>query len=276
MTPRAPRFPALAILAAIAAFAAAQPAVAEPRGDAPALVRVMIVGNFHMSNPGHDIHNVQVDDVLAAPRQAEIATVVAGLARFHPNKVMAEWPADIVATRYPQYLAGTLAPSHNEVVQLGFRLAKIAGAEGMYGVDVDGEFPYDAVETYAKAHGQQPLLDGLWADGDVITKTQTQLLKEKGIAATLRWLNDPANIARSADFYRTTLRVGDGDNQPGADLLTAWYHRNFRICANIIQRSKPGDRIVVFYGSGHALLLRQCVQETPGFALVEPNAFLPK
>ena len=264
----------LAGLAAVIALAAAPPALAEPAAPAP--VRVMIVGAFHMSNPGRDIHNVQVDDVLAAPRQAEIAKVVAGVARFHPNKVMAEWPADVVAARYPQYRAGTLAPSHNEVVQLGFRLAQVSGAEAMYGIDVDGEFPYDAVAAYAKAHGQQPLLDSLWAAGDVMTQTQTRLLKQDGIAATLRWLNDPATIARGNDFYRATLHVGDGDNQPGADLLTAWYRRNFRICANIIQRAKPGDRIVVLYGAGHAFLLRQCVQETPGFELVEANAYLPK
>ena len=264
----------IAALATAIALVFALPASADP--TAPAPVKVMIVADFHMSNPGHDIHNVQVDDVLAAPRQAEIAKVVADLARFHPNKVMAEWPADIVTPRYAQYRAGTLTPSHNEVVQLGFRLAKAAGAEGMYGVDVDGELPYDSVATFAKAHGQQALLDGLWAAGDLMTKTQTRLLKDEGVAATLRWLNDPANVARGYDFYRTTLRVGDGDTQPGADLLTAWYRRNFRICANIIQRSKPGDRVVVFYGSGHALLLRQCVLETPGFELVEPNTYLPK
>ncbi len=47
------------------------------------------------------------------------------------------------------------------------------------------------------------------------------------------------------------------------------------ICANLLQLSTPGDRIVVFYGSGHAFLLRQCVAETPGFRLVEPDAWLP-
>jgi Family of unknown function (DUF5694) len=40
--------------------------------------------------------------------------------------------------------------------------------------------------------------------------------------------------------------------------------------------AKPGDRIVVFYGAGHAYLLRQCVREVPGFELVEPNTYLPK
>jgi hypothetical protein len=32
---------------------------------------------------------------------------------------------------------------------------------------------------------------------------------------------------------------------------------------------------VVFFGSGHAYLLRQCVNETPGLKLVEANDYLP-
>src|SRR5512141_3216498 len=102
-------------------LAAAAPA------PAPAPVEVMIVGGFHMSNPGHDLHNVQVDDVLTAKRQAEIARIDRALGRFRPTVVAAEWPADLVAQRYPKYLDGSLAPSRNEVVQLGFRLAKASG-----------------------------------------------------------------------------------------------------------------------------------------------------
>ena len=100
-------------------------------------------------------------------------------------------------------------------------------------------------------------------------------MHEQGVAATLRYLNDPVRLRQDNSFYRQTLRIGAGTDQPGADLLTAWYRRNFLICANIVQNSHPGDRIVVFYGSGHAFLLRQCVAETPGFVLVEPNSYLP-
>ena len=31
---------------------------------------------------------------------------------------------------------------------------------------------------------------------------------------------------------RSMLRVGDGTEQPGVDLVTPWYRRNFLICAN--------------------------------------------
>jgi len=238
-------------------------------------ISVMVVGDFHMSNPGRDMHNVQVDDVLAPKRQAEIAAAVAALARFRPTEVDAEWPADLVAQRYDAYLKGTLPPSHNEVVQLGFRLAQASGA-AMHGVDVDGEFPYDAVEAYAKAHGGEDVLAGANAQVEHFVQEQDALMKTATVSQILRSLNGPAIAHDGNSFYRTMLKIGGGAEQPGADLLTAWYKRNFTICANIVQLAKPGDRIVIFYGSGHEFLLRQCVSEMPGYRLVEPNDYLPQ
>ena len=243
---------------------------------APPPIQVMIVGDFHMSNPGRDLHNVQVDDMLSPARQAQIVAVTDALARFKPTAVAAEWPADLAAQRYVDYRAGKLPPSHNEVVQLGFRLAATANLANFHGIDVDGDFPFEAVQTYAKAHGQGAWLDDAGAQVEAFVREQEGRLKTGTVSATLRWLNDPLLIARGNEFYRTTLHVGGGTEQPGADLLTAWYRRNFLICANIIQLAKPGDRIVVFYGSGHSFLLRQCIAETAGFQLVEPNDYLPK
>ena len=47
--------------------AAAQQAPA-PRAE------ILVLGTYHMANPGRDIFNTQADDVLAAKRQKEIAT----------------------------------------------------------------------------------------------------------------------------------------------------------------------------------------------------------
>jgi hypothetical protein len=186
-----------------------------------------------------------------------------------------ERPADIVDQRYPQYLKGTLAPSHNEVVQLGFRLAKTAGLKSVAGIDVDGEFPYEAVDAYAKAHGESDILTAAGADTEKFVKKQGDLLANGTVGGVLRFLNDPELIRNGNAFYRTTLWIGGGKDQPGADLLTQWYRRNFLICANLVQRAKRGDHVVVFYGSGHSFLLRQCVNEMPGYRLVEANGYLP-
>jgi hypothetical protein len=257
-----------------AALLLAAPALAAPP-PTPAPIEVMIVGGFHMSNPGHDIHDMQAPDVLAPKFQSQILDVDDALARFKPTLVAAEWDADTVAERYPKFLNGVLPPSHNEVVQLGFRLAKKAGA-AMHGVDADGDFPYGPVQDYANAHGEKAILDAASVDLQAQVDIETRLVNTEGIAAVLRYLNDPVRLKGDNAFYRDLLKIGGGKDQPGADLLTAWYRRNFLICANLIQLAKPGDRMVVFYGSGHAFLLRQCVAETPGFKLVEANDYLPK
>jgi hypothetical protein len=239
-------------------------------------VEVMVVGVAHLSNPGRDLHDLKIDDVLEPKRQGEIAAVTEALARFKPTKVGVEWPEDIVAERYKQYLAGTLPPSRNEVVQLGFRLAKTAGSEGVYSLDADGDFPYDRVKNFAETRGFKDLLDEQNATIQHDVDEQARILAKGSIAAELRYLNDPVRIGDSNGFYRSLLRIGLGSDQPGVDLLTAWYHRNFQICANLLQLAKPGDRVVIFFGAGHALLLRQCVTETPGYKLIEPNAYLPQ
>ena len=137
-----------AAFAAVAVLAVAASATAAP--PKPELVQVMVVGVFHMSNPGQDIANIQAPDPTTPQRQAEIARVVDGLNRFHPTAVATEWDAATVAERYPKYLAGPCRASKNEVVQLGFRLGKLSGAR-VYGADMDGDFPFDAVAAYAQA-----------------------------------------------------------------------------------------------------------------------------
>ena len=48
-----------------------------------AVAEVLVVGTFHMANPGHDMFNMQADDVLAEKRQKEIAQVIDVRGRRH-------------------------------------------------------------------------------------------------------------------------------------------------------------------------------------------------
>lgn len=242
----------------------------------PAPVKVMVVGVFHMANPGRDIHNPKVDDVTTPQRQAEIARITEGLARFRPTAVATEWDAATVEERWAKYLDGSLPPSRNEVVQLGFRLGRLAGIERVYGADMDGDFPFEKVMTFARANGQGATVDTLMAEGAAVVKSQDELLAREGVAGVLRHLNQPAKILRDHEGYTRMLAIGRGAEQPGADLVAAWEQRNLRICARVIQESKPGDRVVVIFGAGHAYLLRRCFAEQPGFELVEANDYLPR
>ena len=237
--------------------------------------KVMIVGTYHFSNPGHDQHNVEADDVLTPERQAQLEAIEASLAKFAPTRVAVEWDANTVDERYPKYRSGELAPSRNEVVQLGFRRARRAGLDHVDGIDVDGDFPYEPVAAWAEKHGATPKLEAAQARIQTRVEAFTKLQHEIGIAAALKDMNAPQNVDADYAFYADLMRYGGGDDQPGAKLLAAWTARNLEICARLVQATKPGDRVVVFYGSGHSYLLRRCVRETPGLTLVEANAYLP-
>ena len=90
----------------------------------------------------------------------------------------------------------------------------------------------------------------------------------------LRFENAPARLAWSHGFYLDLARVGSGDSLVGADLLAAWYERNVRIFVNLLRIAEPCDRILVFFGAGHAPALRELVRSAPGFRLVEALEFL--
>src|ERR671927_221628 len=104
-----------AIVAALTLWAASPlPAASQkppsPNAAAPARAEVLVLGVYHMANPGRDIVNMQADDVLAPKRQAEIAELIAVLEKFQPTKVAVEAGFDdaaAVAKRYADYLAGT-------------------------------------------------------------------------------------------------------------------------------------------------------------------------
>ncbi|URW76091.1 DUF5694 domain-containing protein [Sphingomonas donggukensis] len=252
---------------------AAAKTVATPPPAAP--VKVMVVGMFHFANPGLDFRNLQVDDVLAAPRQREIAAIVNALARFKPTVIGTEWRAEAATTSYRKYLDGALPPSRDETVQLAFRLGKQAGVTRVLGMDAPASLPFGAVFDYAKAHGQQPIIDHIGAVSDANVAEQDRLLKTAGIAGTIRALSDPVKARRDHALYNETLRIGGGSVQPGVDAVAVWYRRNLAICANMLQAAQPGDRMIVFFGGGHLHLLRQCLSETPGVELIDARDYLP-
>ena len=75
------------------ACATALPAVAQQQsaGKSPhpaALPEVLVIGVYHMANPGRDIFSTKADDVLVPKRQAEMARLVEVLKRFHPTKIV--------------------------------------------------------------------------------------------------------------------------------------------------------------------------------------------
>lgn len=262
------------LLVATALVAAlARPALAD---DAP--VQVLVLGVYHFANPGHDVHNTKVEDVLTPRRQAELADVAARLAKFKPTKIAVEAEVDAADAKYARYRSfapADLRKSRDERVQIGFRVAKNLGLPDVYGVDMDGDFPYEALQKFAE---KSPAAKARFAA--INKQTEQDIAEFEKLQATsttaelLAWYNDPAQIQKGAGFYYSANLLGEGKEQPGAELNAGWFLRNAKIFARLAQIAKPGDRIIVIFGAGHAAWLRHFAASTPGYQLVEANAYL--
>ncbi|MEZ5462778.1 DUF5694 domain-containing protein [Dokdonella sp.] len=247
--------------------------------SAGAPVEVMILGTYHMGNPGLDLHNMKADDVLAPERQKQLKDVVDSLARFRPNRVAVERNADDQPNHtvpvYHDYLAGERQESRNEIDQIAFRLAKKLNLAEVHGIDVDGNFPYEAVEAFAKKAGRYAELEQASSDVEKRMQAFSARQQTSTIGQLLYSMNTAQAIRDDSSFYMNLLFMGDGKTQPGAELVGQWTMRNLQICARLAQMVEPGDRVIVVYGAGHSALLRQCASDMPDWKLIEPNDFLP-
>jgi len=236
----------------------------------PARAEVLVLGVYHMANPGHDVFNMQADDVLTPKRQAEMSQVTALLKKFNPTKIAVERdPGDKRLSRdYSDYLAGKHDLTRNEIEQIGFRLARELGNKTVYGVDADGEFPYPRVAKYAKATGRSKEFEEIEREIGAMVKAQDAYLGTHSILETLLYMNADDKVAEAVGFYYRQAHLGEPWDWAGADLIAEWFRRNIRIYSNVIQLvESPNERILVVFGAGHLGWLQQDFASDPNIRL---------
>ncbi|WP_340586240.1 DUF5694 domain-containing protein [Erythrobacter alti] len=252
-------------------------------GEDPATVEIMIVGSYHFANPGADVINMESPDMLAEDRQRELHILAEALAQWAPDRIALEDEALAPGYELPAFANAEqmLGETHSESVQIGFRLAMMLDHEAVYGFDEqpgEGEpdyFPFVPMMEFAQANGQAHIIESAIARTQAKISEQQALLAERSVAESLLFHNDPALVEGMHDAtYYAMLPVGNGDEQPGAELNAYWYMRNAKMFAKLAAIAQPGDRVLVVVGSGHARWLRHFAQNAPGFALVEAQPYV--
>lgn len=253
--------------------------------DAP--VEVMVLGTYHFANPGQDKVNAQIDPVTTPAKQAELEELAERLAKFRPTVIAVERVAKDQATmldhRYPDFTPAALLKYPDERLQIAYRLANKLGLKNVHAVDevaAEGEpdyFPMEAVQKWAEANGRADAIGALFGPVQAWASKLEQDQKTRSVSDLLAELNAPDHpiaIKSMGEGYYRLLALGKGRELPGADLNARWYARNARIFAKLTQVVKPGDRVLLVYGSGHNYWLRHFASETGGFKLVEVGPYL--
>ena len=240
---------------------------------------VLVLGVFHMDNPGRDIFNLQVDDVLTPKRQKEIAETVAALKKFRPTKIAIEAKVGSkrVSQQYQDYLDGRYTLTRNEIDQLGYRLGKELGHKQVYAIDADGDFPFDKVQEFAKKNGKEQVLNDWMATVPRLLERESAILKQGTISDLLLFVNQKAQVRTDEELYMDFAQFAGGGEYPGPDLLAEWYRRNARIFANLRSIiSSPEERVLVIYGAGHLYWLQRNVLDSRDLELERFEEFAGK
>ena len=254
---------------------------------------VMILGSTHLANPGMDVYNTKMDDVLAPKRQREIEQLVTQLKAFRPTKIAIEaderFDAKINAD-YHGYLEGTYQLKRGEGNQIGFRLAKQMGHPKMYCVDywperwtilekIDDHLidRYAFAETHNQEHFLRPppVTEGkIVKDKDGTTWIEPE--KYQSIIEMYIQGNEPQGRRADHQAYLRSARIGLGDQYPGANWVAhSWYARNLKIFVNLTRITESADdRILLIIGAGHVFLVQQFLEDSGDYIVESPLKYL--
>jgi hypothetical protein len=254
---------------------------------------IMVLGSYHMANPGHDTVNMHADSVSTPKRQRELNELLDRLARFRPTKVAIESTREGTRpARYSAYLAGTYQLTENEIDQIGFALARRMGIKQISPVDFDmwmnglqpteQHTPKTNPKPVANAAANAKPVASPEEDSDftkqikAVVKDDEERLKNGTIADYLAYLNSPERARLNYQWdVESNLDPGDGYAMyEKTDLATGWYKRNLRIVTNVIDITEPGDRVFVLFGAGHKKILSDLFAENPKYCLVDTVKYL--
>lgn len=259
----------LAVFLGTAATAVAQ------QGDK---AQVMILGVYHFHNPNADLIKTNFPDHLSEKKQREIAEVLDLLAKFNPNKIVVEAPPEQtkVHENFQAYLKGDYKLTANEIEQIGYRLAQRLNLKQIHLADHRIGMDFNSVLTAARETNNKHFLDTFQS---VMTKVEAMQTRHAQITVreALIELNEPRWQDETRALYLQLARVRNQEKYVGADVLTDWYQRNFRILTNLTQViESPQDRVLVIFGQGHVPYLREGILSNSDMQLIEPNDYLRK
>lgn len=242
-------------------------------------IEVLLLGSYHMANPGADAFNLEADDVLVPERQAEIRSVVDRLAEFEPTRVAveAQWGDSATIERWRDYVAGENELRRNEREQIGFRLAKQVGLDTVYPIDYELGMDFPALQRAAERDPELAAqMARLQPIGEAAIAMMAEWLAEGSVGHVLYQMNRPDMLAKAHwPYVDLMLRMVANDDYVGPEVVAGWYERNLKIFANLLRITESSDdRIFVVYGQGHVPTIRQLVVDHPDYCVENPLPYL--
>lgn len=263
------------------------------REDTREKATVMILGSTFFTNPGINVFNTKMDDVLAPKRQREMEQLVTQLKAFGPTKIAVyvdERDDEEINVNYQRHLEGTYELTRSLHDQIGFRLAKQMGHAKLYCVaDWPEHRPiYHEIDdslldyaTFAETHNQEHLLWSISSSGVKVRADVdgTVWVEREGYEPLIDMyirMNDPEQLRADHQPYLRTARIGLKDQYPGANWVAHWwYAHNLKNFVNLTRITEStDDRILLVVGAGHVYLIQQFLEDSGDYIVESPLQYL--
>lgn len=222
--------------------------------------QIAFFGTFHFANPGLDKVKSKQMDVSTSANQAYIEKLTHRIgSEFRPTAVLLECARSeqaLMDSRYNEYLKSTFKLPINESYQIGFRVAKTAGLEGVHCYD-EREIQWQAEPLFKAVPEKAPMLQKrIETTIQHIEIETSRMHREMSLKDILATHNQEKHDIINKSLYLMTNSFGAGEGFEGADAAASWWHRNFRMYANVQSLAPESSRVLVIAGQGHTAIMR--------------------
>ena len=250
---------------------------------------LLFLGVFHFDDKGLDAYKPKFRlDILSSQRQSEIERLVEHLTAFKPTIVAVEAvPGEQrrLDSLFKLYNSGNYQLGANEIYQIGFRLAKRAGLQGVVGADAESRSYMTEAEAMAKVKSLGLNMDSIlrtiqsdpWsARYQRLYAYDDSIKTVHSLAQHLLYINGAERVRTGHGAYIVgSFKLGPNAGYLGVDDATQWYNRNLRTFSNLQHLTAgPSERIVLIIGAGHLPILRFLAQSSPEYRLRELAEFI--
>jgi len=224
---------------------------------------IMLIGVFHFANPGLDMVKSEDFDVLSDESQRYIREITRRIASYKPTHVLLECLPEVASeynAKYDLYLKDEFTLTSSESYQLGFRIARNSGLSELHCYD-DKSVGWKAEEMMGYMSENDSKLQQAFNEKiSEVTAEMEVMNRTLSLQELLLKYNSEEYDNENKGLYLLTNSAGAGDGFSGADASASWWHRNFKMYANIQRIAVPETRLVVIAGQGHTAILRDFVE----------------
>ncbi|MDX1365544.1 DUF5694 domain-containing protein [Arenibacter latericius] len=241
--------------------------VEEHKGDK---IRVLNFGSAHLSFTS-DAYSSMIN-LEDSKEKADLDKMVRKIAEFKPTVILLELEPknnDYIQETFSKYkIDQNERLNYSEEVNLiGLEVARLSGAERIYGIDSQIGFDYPSLVSLAN----RKEADSLFVVDMMASYKEVNTLKLK---EQFREINTTEYKMRTFDFYNFLATQHTEGNYEGAAVIARFYERNLRMYSNLndLKLSK-NDRVFILAGATHTAYLDIFIGNSEKFVLEDPSKY---